>query len=95
MEEINLSIRGFPSLFRKKNEKMERKKKEGLTALDTLLDATSISKYSFLKHQGNTKFQFNRATHAVGGFTHSSVRKYINKLINFQRVFKQIVFFQY
>ena len=73
---------------------MERKKKEGLTALDTLLDATSISKYSFLKHQGNTKFQFNRATHAVGGFTHSSVRKYINKLINF-RVFKQIVFFQY
>ena len=65
LEEINLSIRGFPSLFRKKNEKMERKKKEGLTALDTLLDATSISKYSFLKHQGNTKFQFNRATHAL------------------------------
>ena len=39
MQEINLSIRGFPSLVRKKNEKMKMKKKGGreLTALDNPL----------------------------------------------------------
>ena len=43
LQEINLIIRGSPSLVRKKNKKM--KKKEGeLTALGTLIGAASDSR---------------------------------------------------
>ena len=111
MREINLSIRGSPSLFRKKKRKQNKTKKEKkrrggekLTALDSLINADSISKNIYILNNLPFEVLIQRAkcqskqikthTYSLRWVHVKFIRQKIRFLpVTFHGVFKQIVFF--